>query len=310
MYDVLTIGSATVDIYMKSADFHLQKTDDGLLLCQEYGGKMDVNHFQMTPGGAGTNTAVGFSRMGFKVAAIVEIGTDVMGQMVFDELQREHVGTEFVISEKTEETAVSVLLISGDGGRSALTHRGASSHLEARDIPWDALKQTRWIHLSNVSGDTELLFTLFEFIKKSDVGLSWNPGKKELQMIADGKILVESIAADMLFMNAEEWEVLQPVQERILEQVPKIIVTDGFHGGKLFVKGSYQFTYAAEKVDVMQETGAGDAFVTGFVSGYLSGQDLPTSCKWGVKNSTSVIQKMDAKQGLLTKAQVLSKMKE
>lgn len=308
MYDVLTIGSATVDIYMKSADFHLQKTDEGLLLCQEYGGKMDIELFQMTPGGAGTNTAVGFSRMGFKTAAVVEIGKDMMGQMVWDELQRENVSTEFIISEKSEQTGVSVLLISGDGGRSALTHRGASSHLEARDIPWNSLKNTRWIHLSNVAGDTELLFTLFDFIRETKIGFSWNPGKKELEMIAADKIQVEQISADMLFMNAEEWEVVAPVQERILKHIPKVIVTDGYKGGKLYLKGEYQFTYEAVKVDVTQETGAGDAYVTGFVSAYLSGQDLKEACMWGVQNSTSVIQKMDAKQGLLTKQEVLSRI--
>lgn len=308
MYDVLTIGSATVDIYMKSAEFHLQKTQDGLLLCQEYGGKMDIDLFQMSPGGAGTNTAVGFSRMGFKTAAIVEIGKDPMGQIIWDGLQREHVGTEFIVSEKSEQTAVSVLLISGDGGRSALTHRGASAQLEARDIPWESLRETRWIHLSNVSANTELLFTLFDFIRQTKVGLSWNPGKKELQMIASDHILVERIAADILFMNAEEWELVRPVQERILAQVPKVIVTDGYKGGKLYLKGQYQFTYEAVKVDVTQETGAGDAYVTGFVSAYLSGQDLLHACQWGVQNSTSVIQKMDAKQGLLTKREVMSRM--
>ncbi len=308
MYDVITIGSATVDIYMKSADFHLQKTDEGVLLCQEYGGKMDINLFQMASGGAGTNTAVGFSRMGFKTAAVVEIGKDVMGQVVWDQLQREHVETEFVITEKSEETAVSVLLISGDGGRSALTHRGASSMLEARDIPWNALKETRWIHLSNVSANTELLFTLFDFMRENTVGLSWNPGKKELEMMAEDKILVERVTADMLFMNAEEWEVVKPIQERILKQIPQVIITEGFKGGKVYLKGEYQFTYQAVKVDVTQETGAGDAYVTGFVSAHLSGEDLLQACQWGVQNSTSVIQKMDAKQGLLTKPEVLSRI--
>lgn len=309
MYDILTIGSATVDIFMKSAEFHLQKTDEGVLLCQEYGSKMDIEKFQMTPGGAGTNTAVGFSRMGFKTAAVVEIGKDVMGQLIWDELQRENVSTEYVVSEKSEETAVSVLLISGDGGRSALTHRGAASMLEARDIPWTAVKESRWIHLSNVSADTELLFTLFDELRPTQVGLSWNPGKKELELLASGKIAIDRVVADILFMNKEEWEVVESIQDQILKQIQTVVVTNGKEGGQLFLKGVHHLDYQPVIVPVTQETGAGDAFVTGFVSGHLHGMDPLMCCKWGVNNSSNVIQHMDAKQGLLTKSEMMSKIK-
>ncbi len=308
MNDVITIGSATVDIFMKSAQFHLQPSQEGLLLCQEYGGKMDIDKFRMSTGGAGTNTAVGFSRMGFKTAAVVEIGKDILGQMVWDDLQREHVDTDFVVCEKGEDTAVSVVLISGDGGRSALTHRGAASRLEARDLPWECLNQTRWIHLSNVSADMELLTTLFDYLRKNTVGVSWNPGRKELELLASGKLVIEQVVADILIMNKEEWEVLEPVQDRILKHIPTVVVTNGKEGGQLFTKDDYAYNYKPVIVPVTQETGAGDAFAVGFVSAHLAGLDPVTCCNWGVHNSSSVIQHMDAKQGLLTKAQMMSRI--
>src|SRR5260221_3100232 len=112
MHDVLTIGSATVDMFMKSKDFDLEPTDEGVLLWQEYGGKLDIDTFEVQSGGAGTNVAVGLQRLGFQTAAVVEIGKDMFGQMVWDDLKREHVDTSFVVAEKSEHTAVSVLLIS------------------------------------------------------------------------------------------------------------------------------------------------------------------------------------------------------
>ncbi len=308
MNDIMTIGSATVDIFMKSADFHLQPTEAGVLLCQEYGGKLDIDQFQMAAGGAGTNTAVGFSRLGFKTAAVVEIGQDLLGQFIWDDLKREQVVTDFVITEKKEQTAVSVLLISGDGGRSALTHRGASAQLEARDLPWDHLSENRWIHLSNISGNTELLFMLFDHLRGSQVGLSWNPGHKELELMVEGKIKIEQIVADILVMNKEEWAMLVPVQTQILAHLPQVIITDGKEGGKLFLKGSYQFDYQSLTVKVAQETGAGDAFITGYVAAHLSGKNPVECCQWGVQNSASVVQKMDAKEGLLTKKEMEIKL--
>lgn len=308
MHDVITIGSATVDIFMKSAQFHLQPTDAGVLLCQEYGGKLDVDEFHMASGGAGTNTAVGFRRMGFKTAAVVEIGKDLMGQMVWDDLKREQVDTTFVQTEKSEQTAVSVLLVAAEGGRSALTHRGAASHLEARDLPWDQLLQTRWVHLSNVSGETELLFSLFSHLRQSLVGVSWNPGHLELELLAAGKMVVEETVVDILFMNKEEWQVLAPVQSRILAHVPQVIITNGKVGGQVYLQGKYEFDYQAMIVPVTQETGAGDAFVTGFVAAHLSGLGTLSCCQWGVQNSASVIQHLDAKQGLLTKSEMKQKL--
>ena len=190
MHDIITIGSATVDMFMKSKAFHLEPTDQGVLLCQEYGGKLDIDEFSVQSGGAGTNAAVGFTRLGFQTAAVVEIGKDLFGQMVWDDLKREQVDTSFVVSEKSEQTAVSVLLISGDGGRSALTHRGASSMLEARDLPWQALCDTRWIHLSNISGNKELLMRLFDHLHNMEVGLSWNPGHLELELLATHQFVI------------------------------------------------------------------------------------------------------------------------
>lgn len=299
MFDVITIGSATVDLFMKSSSFHLQKADDGVLLCQEYGGKLDVEDFSWQSGGAGTNTAVGFSRMGFKTAAVVEIGKDLFGQYVYDELGKEGVDTTYVISEKGEQTALSAVLISGEGGRSILTHRGASSQLEARDLPWDILQHTRWIHLSNVSANTELIFQLFDQVRQGLIGLSWNPGQKELHLIANGNIQPQHIPCDVMLMNKEEWQLLEAVQDTLLEHVKQVVVTDGSRGGKVFMKKHYEHHYQSPIVPVTQETGAGDAFAVGYVTAHLMGKTLEESCDWGVKNASNVIQHMGAKTGLL-----------
>ncbi len=299
MFDIITIGSATADIFMKSAQFHLQPTSDGVLLCQEYGGKIDVDQFELQSGGAGTNTAVGFSRLGFKTATVVEIGKDVFAQVIWDDLKREKVNTDYVVAEKTEETAVSALLISAEGGRSALTHRGAASMLEARDLPWDVLNQTRWIHLSNVGANMELLSQLFTFLQKSSVGLSWNPGRKELELLAEHKLQVDHLACDILVMNKEEWQIVQSVQHHLLQKISQVIVTDGRRGGELYLKGQYQFHYTCPEIEVVQETGAGDAFTVGFVSAHLLGKDPQECSLWGVKNAASVVKHMGAKTGLL-----------
>ena len=301
MHDVITIGSATVDIFTKSPEFHLQPSNEGVLLCQEYGGKIDIEDFFWQSGGAGTNTAAGFARMGFRTAAVVEIGKDIFGQFVIDELKKEHVDPNYVVAESAEQTAISAVLISSQGGRSILTHRGASGMLEARDIPWEQLQESRWVHLSNVSANTELLFQLFDQVRRNSVGLSWNPGRKELQLIAEGKIQAEHIPCDILMMNKKEWEVVSDVQDQLLDAVDQIVITDGKHGGHVYMKHHYDYQYAASGVPSVEETGAGDAFLVGFVSAHIIGKNIEESCRWGIKNASSVIQQMGAKTGLLNR---------
>ncbi len=298
-HDVMTIGSATMDIFMKSKHFHLQPSADGVLLCQEYGGKIDVDAFEMQSGGAGTNTAVGFRRLGFHTATVVEIGKDFFAQVVWDELKRERVDTEFVVTEKAEQTGVSLLLIAEEGGRSVLTHRGAASLLEARDIPWQALRDTRWIHLSNINGNKEVLLRIFDHLRHSHVGMSWNPGHRELELLACGEMKIDQISCDMFFVNKEEWAIIQPIQHIILKEIPFVIITDGKHGGEVFFHATYHSRYTIQEVPVTQETGAGDAFIVGFVGAHLCGKEIVDCIAWGVKNSANVVQYMGAKTGLL-----------
>ena len=298
MHDVMTIGSATVDILMKSPDFHLQPTEGGVLLCQNYGGKLDISDFFMQSGGAGTNTAVGFSRLGFQTAAVVEIGKDALAQMVLDDLQREHVDTQYVVAEKLEQTAVSTILISAEGGRSILTHRGASAMLEPRDLPWEGLLHTRWVHLSNTGGHPELLSQLFDHLRPTLVGLSWNPGKKELELLRDEKLTIGKIVCDILIMNDEEWKLIESIQKKLRDQIPMIVVTAGKEGGILY-RREYEYAFSARKVEAIQETGAGDAFSVGFVGAHLIGRTPEECCQWGIQNATSVVMKMGAKTGLL-----------
>jgi len=298
IHDVMTIGSATLDLFMKSGQFHLQPTEKGVLLCEEYGSKIDIDEFEMHSGGAGTNTAVGFARMGFKTAAVVEIGSDVLGQIVWDELKRERIDTQFIVSQPDEPTAVSVLLISGEGGRSILTHRG-NFRLAARDLPWEALLQTRWIHLSNVAGNKELLLRLFDHLHESLVGLSWNPGRPELAMLARHELKISETLCDIFFVNKEEWEVVRDVQKELLQSVPQVIITDGKNGGEVYLKGEHQLHYDIAQVETKQETGAGDAFVSGYVSAHLLGFEMPECVEWGKREAASVVQFMGAKKGLL-----------
>ena len=299
MYDIITIGSSVVDIFVVSNNFHVSKTDQGVELCQRYGAKLDVESFVVRSGGGGSNTAVGFSRLGFRVAVVSETGKDDFARIVLDDLHENKVATNLVIQEKKEETGGSVVLIGRDGGRTILVHRGASTMLDPKDLPLEKFTRALWIHLSSLSGRLDTLSVLFKKLSKfPQYKLSWNPGGKELALLKTKQIHIASVPVEVFSVNREEWNLLQGVRDQIVAHVPQIVITEGKKGCEVIIKGvSRQFS--SKVVTSVDDTGAGDAFITAYVAAQLRGQLPETAVAWAMENAASVVQQVGAKPGLL-----------
>jgi ribokinase len=299
MYDLITVGSATLDIVAKSKDFMIKEVDGDTVMCERFGEKMDIEVLKFITGGGATNVGVGASRLGLKTAVVCEVGKDFAGQAVIEDLRKEHVATEFVVAERLEETAVSILLACGDGGRTALTHRGAAYQLESRDIPWQQLANTRWLHIGSLGSDKRVLYDLFEFAQLHRLSVSWTPSLVNLHFFAHKDLSPESIYCSVLVLNKDEWAIIQDIHSQLLDRIETVIVTAGKEGGEVFQHGRKLTDYASLSVETIEETGAGDAFCTGFISGQIMNKDVNESLDWAKKNAASVVQYLGAKAGLL-----------
>ncbi len=300
MQKVITIGSSLVDIFVHSRDFQLKKSGEGLMLCQMYGDKVELDKFDVVSGGGASNTGVGFKRLGFDVSVVSELGQDVWSQFVATEFTKERVNQNLLIKEKKEQTGGSVILVGDDGGRTVMVHRGAASMLDPKDIPVNQLMEADWIHLSSIGGRLETLQYIFDHVVKGSAGLSWNPGKADIALLTNDDLQITNEVIEVLLVNREEWAMLEPVQDELFEKVRVILITHGKVGGQVFKQGSLVVEYEVEEnPNVVDETGAGDAFGVGFITGYLKSKDLETCAEWGKKNAASVVQHVGAKEGLL-----------
>lgn len=300
MYDIITIGSSLVDIFILSKQFHIQKSKEGLQLCQEYGAKIDVDSFMIRSGGGGSNTAVGFARMGFTVATVSETGKDDFSDIVLSDLHKNKVSTNLLVQERREETGGSVILIGSDGGRTIMVHRGASTMLDPKDLPQQQLSRARWVHLSSIAGRHDTLTALFQILSKSPrYKLSWNPGSGELALLKNRQIHIATVPCEVLSVNRQEWELLSGVRDQIIANVPQIVITDGKHGCEVLVKG-FSRTFPSKSVKSVDDTGAGDAFITAYVGSQLKGELPETAVAWATANAASVVGQVGAKPGLLS----------
>lgn len=304
MYDLISIGSATLDVVVRSEHFKMTKVDGEMVFCERYGEKIDIEELKFVSGGGSTNVAVGASRLGLKVAVVCEVGKDMASNVILSDLKKDDVDTRYVISERLEETAVSVLLACGDGGRSALTHRGAAYQLESRDIPWHDLMKTRWLHFGTLGGDKQLLLDLFEFAKNHQLAVSWTPSLKDLDRFVTTELSPSIIQCTVIIMNSSEWETANKIQKQLLEEIEFVLITNGKEGGVVYQHGKELLKYESLNVKTVEETGAGDAFACGFISGQLMNKTVLDSIEWGKRNSASVVQFLGAKEGLLTREKI------
>ncbi len=301
MKKITTIGAALVDIYLDSTSFAPQDTGDGRFLCQPYGHKIEISDHAVTSGGAATNVAVALARRGHDVSIVAELGRDQFAMMIKSELIRENVDTHYLIQEKAEKTGCSVILRGPDGGRTVMVSRSAAAMLDDYDIPLKYLRSRDWIHLSSVGGNLNALSEIWKVFDNTDMSFSWNPGKKELELLVSGELAIPQTPASMFFVNSEEWAMVPSIQPRLLDSFKYVIVTGGETGGIVYVDGQkfadYQAISHGQAVEV---TGAGDAFASGFISTILYDRPPAEAIMAAVNNADSVIRYIGAKQGLLS----------
>lgn len=312
-YDIVCVGSALLDIYLKSEKFvRLPSGEfaDGVALCSDWGGKTEIEEVAVTTGGGGTNVAVGMARKGFKAGLIAEMGMDLVAAAIKDELDREGVSLEFVVQEPDETTGLSSIMVGADGGRSANIFRGASGMLTKEDVRWDELRPG-WIYVSSLGGEMALLEGLIGHAKAYGIKVALNPGMKEIVGIKNyesGIMNIDTLEqVDVLILNREEAGVLSGLDygsDKVWQNGDRwvgsglVVATDGRNGGKVYERDRSWF-YEIEPVEVVEETGAGDAFGGGLVAGLMRGMSVVEAVELGKRQAASVVQFMGPKEGLL-----------
>lgn len=316
MFDVITIGTATRDVFLRSPKFkvlrdpeHLKKLGfvTGEAECFALGSKISVEAPVFTFGGGAANAAVTFARQEFTTAALVKVGADEHGAALLAHLKRERV-MPFAAIDRKAGTAYSVALLTAGGERTILSYRGASENLARRDIPWRKLS-ARWAYVTPGAIPFPLIRELVAFLKRRGTSVAMNPSSHYLAMGTE-KLKPLLALLDVVVVNREEAALLTGIDfskerrvfKRFDELVPGLaVVTDGPRGAKVS-DGRYLYTADIFKEKkLVDRTGAGDAFGSGFVAGLIQKRDVHHALRLAAANATAVVEKMGAQAGILTK---------
>lgn len=308
MYDIIVIGSATRDVFLRPDKTELRQHDDsptGLEQCFPLGEKIEIKEIVLTTGGGGDNAVVTFGRQGFKSAYVGVVGKDAAGDDIIAELKRENVDSDFVSRHEDGLTAYSTILMFPNGERTILSYNGEGQHFNSAVIPFEKL-ETKWMYLDSMGGHYDVLEEAVNHAVKNGIKIASNPGGKELAHgLEKLKPLLQHI--DIFSCNKEEGAGLVGTkpeeQEETLRRLAAlckdvVILTDG-HSGVKVLADSVLYSAGVPDSLVVERTGAGDAFASGFVSEYIRGGDIKKAIQFGTANASSVVTQIGSKAGIL-----------
>ncbi len=318
MVKISAFGAASQDVFLSGkaiqAEFDPRTNDYVERFVEDFklGAKIQIDNIVYSTGGGATNAAVTFARQGHEASFVGKLGRDVASHNVIAELDVENVDSSLVMYHEHLGTQYSTILLAENGERTILIYRGAANSHSPADYEDFDFSSLDWIYISSFAGALDALNVVITRAKQAGVRIMVNPGDAELKDPSRLKPLLEDV--DILCANKEEMRMI--VEGSTLDElarhgrnyVPVVIVSDGPNGvvatdGNTIIRaGMY------EDVPVIDRTGAGDAFGSGFLSQWALGRSLKESIIFASANSTSVVGQIGAKKGILFKGAELHEM--
>jgi sugar/nucleoside kinase (ribokinase family) len=242
-----------------------------------------VDEARLTIGGSGGILASAAARLGLRVALCGVVGDDLFGRFMRDELERRGVDVGGLVVDETVPTGSTVVLARRDD-RAILTYTGAIGASSAERIDRRLLAGARHVHVSSYFLQERLAPALPEVFDEvraagctTSIDPNWDPAQRW-----DGALLEVLDRTDVFLPNATEAIKVAGVTDlddalaTLADRAALVVVKDG-HRGALAAHGGRRVRARAPTVDVVDTTGAGDAFDAGLLASRLAGHELERS---------------------------------
>lgn len=233
--------------------------------------------------------------------------------MVFRLLKKEKIK---FLGPLGELTGYSVVLDSFQDDRTILTHKGCNNQLKFKEINLDLLR-TKWFYFSSMMEESlETQKKLAEFAEINKIKVAFNPssylarlGLKNINQIiqATNIIICNKEESALLTGKSNIKDTLKEMKKHVKDIV---VVTDGKRGawaydGKKAIRGMPK-----KNLKIVETTGAGDGFASGFVAGVIKKKELKTCMRMGFIEAESVIEAYGAKNNLVTQRRMAEMLRK
>ncbi len=294
-------------------------------------GETVVTETKLSPGGSAANTIYGLAKLGVSAGFTGVVGGDTEGKLMIRDFQEAGVDTSQIRVKPEAKTGSVVCLSDRLGRRSLYVIPGANALLTMDDLDVSYIKQVGMLHVSSIVGGKQfkMLPGLMDKLAPS-TKLSFAPGALYVSKGFEALALILS-RTHILFVNRDELkqltgqDVIKGAETCLRQGCSVIVVTLGRglklelsrgSGGKTVTAVGYirdaDSEHAIQPIDqdiapLVDTTGAGDAFATGFLYGFLKGKELSECGYLGDIVARFSIAKLGTRQGFPTLDQLVQR---
>ena len=309
---ILGIGNAIVDVFIKVDDNFLLKnnlTKGSMKLIEknEFESlKSTIKIEKIEAGGSVANTMAGIAYLQGKASFIGKINSDEFGKVYKESLEK--IKVNFPYSEKSENlsTGASIILITPDSERTMCTYLGISSQLSKDDIKEDYIKGHEIIFLEGYLWDKGRSEEMFKHV----INLAKKNNIKVAMSLSDifcvkrhRKDFFNLLLNDINILIGNENEINELVQKKNLlecinelKKINKLIIITRSANGSIALLNNEIINCDSSRVEkVLDLTGAGDLFASGFLKEYLDQSNIKKCLQSGSELAAKVIQKIGAR---------------
>lgn len=312
-YQVVGVGNALVDVLSHCDDAFLTDNgvDKGIMQlidtdrASELYGKMGPA--TEISGGSAANTIAGIAALGGRTAYVGKVRSDQLGDIFAHDMRAQ--GADFETpranGDSGHETGRCMVLVTPDSERSMSTYLGVSEHLGPDDIDELQMADAEWIYLEGYRFDGAQSHAAFA---KAITACKGSGGKVSLTLSDPFCVERHRDAfrdmirdhVDLLFCNEHEMqamyqtETLDAALNLAGAEVEIVACTIGAKGA-FVMHGGQRYHAPAEAPRIVDLTGAGDLFASGFLHGLVTDRDMLTCARMGCIVAGEVIDHIGAR---------------
>lgn len=266
---IAVIGSTMMDIVS-----YMDRMPEG-------GETRRVEGFHIASGGKGANQAIAAAKLGADVVIMTAVGDDMFGEQSRKNFQNHHIDMSLVKTAKDTSNGIATIVVERSGQNRILINPGANEKLTPADIEKAGAELAACgLFVLQLEVPLETVYAAIRFAKKHDIKVLLNPAPASRELSLD-----MACQCDFFVPNETELSILvnkpvdtvAQVQEAakslVAQGLTNVIVTMGSRGSLLVTAEETQLVPSL-KVDAVDSTGAGDAFIGCFVDTYARTQDV------------------------------------
>mgnify|MGYP001973889230 CR=1 FL=1 len=305
---VLGIGNAIVDVICKVEEDFLKQNSlikSTMKLVDETEFKRILPNLKIEEtisGGSVANSIVGLAKLGNNVGFIGKVSDDQLGAKYEQGLKKEKVLYFYSKKKEATPTGTCLILITPDSERTMITFLGTAGKINEDDIDINAVKSSEILFLEGYLWDEGEPRRAFEkaIVNANKVAMSLS----DLFCVERHKphfLDLVKTKLDITFANEQEIMSLMNVKRledavEFLKKIKKLVVITRGEKGALAIKDNNVTECLSKKnLKIVDLTGAGDLFASGFLDGYIKGKTIKESLEKGTDMSSKIIQVIGAR---------------